>query len=118
MPSRQRDRNRPRSVLPEAGRKTHGPASAASLPRSRSNRLADRPPAPSPFRKSRSVPASHGINETRLRQRAALMSAFKMSGALFRSAPADGTGRRRDAQGRRQDLKTPVEQALMRGLGT
>src|SRR4249920_2852175 len=71
MPSRQRDRNRPRSVLPEAGRKTHGPASAASLPRSRSNRLADRPPAPSPFRKSRSVPpASHGINETRLRQRA------------------------------------------------
>jgi hypothetical protein len=46
------------------------------------------------------------------------MSAFKMSGALFRSAPADGTGRRRDAQGRRQDLKTPVEQALMRGLDT
>jgi hypothetical protein len=47
-----------------------------------------------------------------------LMSAFKMSGALFRSAAADGTGRRMDAQGRRQDLKTPVEQALMRGLDT
>jgi len=46
------------------------------------------------------------------------MSAFKMSGALFRSAAADGTGCRVDAQGRRQDLKTPVEQALMRGLGT
>jgi len=46
------------------------------------------------------------------------LSAFKMSGALFRSAAADGTGRRMDAQGRRQDLKTPVEQALMRGLDT
>jgi len=45
------------------------------------------------------------------------MFAFKRSGAFFRSAAADGTGRM-DAQGRRQDLKTPVEQALMRGLGT
>ena len=51
-------------------------------------------------------------------RRAALMSVFKRSGAVFRSAAADRAGRRMDAQGRRQDLKTPVEQALMRGLDT
>src|SRR4029077_20102665 len=62
-----------------------------------------------------SPPALHGINKTRLRQRAVLMSVFKRSGAAFRSAAADRAGRRMDAQGRRQDLKTPVEQALMRG---
>jgi len=37
---------------------------------------------------------------------------------VSRSAAADRAGRRIDAQGRRQDLKTPVEQALMRGLDT
>src|SRR5712671_4028363 len=50
MPSRQTGRNRPRSGLPEAGRKTHVPASEASRPRSRSDRLADCPRAPSPCR--------------------------------------------------------------------
>jgi hypothetical protein len=47
-----------------------------------------------------------------------LMFAFKRPGTLFRSAAADFAGRRMDAQGRRQDPKTPVEQALMRGLDT
>src|ERR1044071_805417 len=58
-PSRQKGRNRRRSALPEADRKTHGPVSAASPPRSRSDRLADRPRAPSPFRKSRSLTLHH-----------------------------------------------------------
>src|SRR5678815_5581384 len=59
MPSRQTRQNRPRAALPEAGRKTHDPAIEASLPRSPSGRLADRPRAPSPFRKSRSAPPAH-----------------------------------------------------------
>jgi hypothetical protein len=46
------------------------------------------------------------------------MSAFKWSGAVFRSAAANRAGRKMDAQGRGQDLKTLVEQALMRGLDT
>src|SRR4030081_2228741 len=50
MPSRQTGRNRPRSGLPEAGRKTQVPAGEASRPRSRSDRLADCPRAPSPCR--------------------------------------------------------------------
>src|SRR6266851_9173901 len=71
-PSRQTDQNRPRSALPEADRKTHAPASTASPPRSRSDRLAGRPHAPSPsLQTSISPPASHRINQTRLRQRAA-----------------------------------------------
>ncbi|MGH6869841.1 MAG: hypothetical protein ACREDA_13425, partial [Methylocella sp.] len=47
----------------------------------------------------------------------ALMSAFKGFGRnyWFRSG---GWGRHGGAHGRRQDLKTPVEQALMRGLVT
>src|SRR6202011_1429718 len=58
-PSRQRDQNHPRSALPEAGRKTHAPASAVSPPRSRSDRPADRPRAPSPCRQTRSVSLLH-----------------------------------------------------------
>src|SRR5262249_60586621 len=70
-PSRQKRQNHPRSALPEAGRKTHVPVSVASPPRSRSDRLADRAHAPSPFRKFRAAPTDpHGINQTRLRQRA------------------------------------------------
>jgi len=60
----------------------------------------------------------HSIPLGAAEQMTALMSAFKMSGALFRSAAADGAGRRMDAQGRRQDPKTPVEQTLIRGLDT
>src|SRR5207253_7285334 len=67
-PSRQRDQNRPRSGLP---RKTHAPASAASPPSSPSDRLADRPRAPSPSPQTPiSPPAAHRIDQTRLRQRA------------------------------------------------
>jgi hypothetical protein len=50
-------------------------------------------------------------------QHAALMFAFKGSDAIihFRSG---GRGRLGGAHSRRQDPKTPVEQALMRGLVT
>jgi len=46
----------------------------------------------------------------------ALIFAFKGQGAVFYSAAADCADR--GAHSRRQDPKTPVEQALMRGLGT
>jgi hypothetical protein len=49
-------------------------------------------------------------------QHPALMFAFKEQGAVFYSAAADCADR--GAPSRRQDPKTPVEQALMRGLGT
>ncbi|MGH8257702.1 MAG: hypothetical protein ACRET0_15980, partial [Steroidobacteraceae bacterium] len=48
---------------------------------------------------------------------AALMSAVKVLGMIIRSAVADGP-KWWDAQSREQDPKTPVEQALMRGLAT
>src|SRR3954471_4228647 len=54
--SRRNRQNRPRSALPEADRRTHGPVIAASPTRSRSDRLADRLPAPSTFHKFRSAP--------------------------------------------------------------
>jgi hypothetical protein len=44
------------------------------------------------------------------------MFAFKGPGAIILSAAADGAVI--GAHGRRQDPKTPVEQALMRGLAT
>src|SRR5882672_7276950 len=52
-PSRQKGQNRRRSELPEAGHKTHASVNAASLTRSRSDHLADRPREPSRSRKSR-----------------------------------------------------------------
>jgi hypothetical protein len=58
-PSRQKGQNRRRSELPEAGHKTHAPVNAASLTRSRSDHLADRPREPSPSRKSRLAPLGH-----------------------------------------------------------
>src|SRR3954465_11744546 len=59
--------------------------SAASPPRSPSDRFDDRSPAPSPCQQFRSAPtASHGINETRLRQRARKTFA----GAVSKTAPA------------------------------
>jgi hypothetical protein len=53
----------------------------------------------------------------RLFQEPALMFAFKGSGAIVRFRHG-GWGRLGGAHCRRQDLKTPVEQALMRGLVT
>jgi hypothetical protein len=49
-------------------------------------------------------------------QQPVLMFAFKGPGVIILSAAADGAVI--GAHGRRQDPKTPVEQALMRGLGT
>jgi hypothetical protein len=46
-----------------------------------------------------------------------LMFAFKGWDAIFRFRSGGG-GRLGGAHGRRQDPKTPVEQALMRGLAT
>src|SRR5258708_36895881 len=58
-PSRRKRQNRRRSELPEAGRKTHVPANAASRTRSQSDRLADRPRDPSPSANSRPAPLRH-----------------------------------------------------------
>jgi hypothetical protein len=49
-------------------------------------------------------------------QQPALMFAFKGRGAIIR--PRQRMVQIFDAHSRRQDPKTPVEQALMRGLGT
>jgi hypothetical protein len=54
-------------------------------------------------------------NESLLQQ-PALMFAVKGPSAINRSAAAEEN--RFDAHGRRQNPKTPVEQALMRGLDT
>jgi hypothetical protein len=45
------------------------------------------------------------------------MFAFKVPRAIIRSAAAEGRSLL-GAHGRRQNPKTPVEQALMRGLAT
>jgi hypothetical protein len=45
------------------------------------------------------------------------MFAFKVSGTVIGSATAEGRSLL-GAHGRRQNPKTPVEQALMRGLAT
>src|SRR5258706_13954443 len=58
-PSRRKRQNRRRSELPEAGRKTHVPANAASRTRSQSDRLADRPRDPSSSANSRPAPLRH-----------------------------------------------------------
>src|SRR4051794_10511804 len=61
--------------MPPRSSKTRVLASAASPPRSPSDRLADCSPAPSPFRNFRSAP----LPQTRLRQRAVTVIAVKLT---------------------------------------
>jgi hypothetical protein len=57
------------------------------------------------------------FSKSRLFPQPALMFAFKVPRAIIRSAAAEGRSLL-GAHGRRQNPKTPVEQALMRGLAT
>src|SRR3981189_1817198 len=108
MPSRQTARNRPRSGLPEAGRKIHVPASEASRPRSPSDRLADCPRAPSPCRQILQSPVhTESMKPVFVNGLLTCISALYSLGVLLGDAGLDPQASRRCLDSRRLYLREP-----------